>query len=58
MASGVDLLKASTSTNYGLFWEARNRNGRKVEGGIYLAVVKFRDIDNNSYIKNIKLGVQ
>ena len=56
---GIRVNRASGDlTEYGLFWDGRNRNGRFVGGGTYLFVVSAEDVDGTSLKKRVKIGVR
>jgi len=46
-----------TSERYGIYWDGRNRNKRRVGSGVYLAVISFTDMLGNKSIEKIKIGV-
>ncbi|MBD3346156.1 MAG: hypothetical protein GF401_13950 [Chitinivibrionales bacterium] len=47
-----------TTTDYGVFWDGLNANGRRVGGGAYLLVISTTDINGDTQTTRVKLGVK
>jgi hypothetical protein len=56
--SELKIRKGKDYRTMGVFWDCRNRNGRLVGGGVYLMVLKTRDIDHKEFVNKVKLGVK
>jgi hypothetical protein len=50
--------QASGPTDYGVFWDGRNRNNRFVGTGTYLLVIETKDIDGKKKSSRAKIGIR
>jgi Legume lectin domain len=53
----LNVANKSTTTDYGIYWNGMNENGRMVGQGTYLVKVAVVDIKGNESILNLKVGV-
>ncbi len=58
LARDIKLKRATKSNNYGFIWDGKNKKGRDVGKGTYLAVVRCKDMDEKSYVVKVMLGVK
>jgi len=57
VSSDLPVNKAIGS-DYGIFWDGRNENGRFVGSGTYLFIVSITELDGKGVVKKIKVGVR
>jgi hypothetical protein len=54
----MTLRQAQTSRDYGVMWDGANDARRYVGNGGYLAVVSVTDVDNNSAVQKVRIGIR
>jgi len=54
----LDVYKTATDTDYGIYWNLRNKNNRKVGSGTYLARFTVTDSEGHSELFSLKIGVK
>jgi hypothetical protein len=54
----LHMYRAAIVTDYGVFWDGRNRNGRYVGNGTYLMTIETKDIEGRKKTMRTKIGVR
>jgi fibro-slime domain-containing protein len=57
IATGIPIEGTSSITDYGVYWDGKNQNGRFVGNGTYLAVITATDVFGVITTQRVKIGV-
>jgi hypothetical protein len=54
----IPVYQANSPTDYGFTWNTKNENQRYVSKGVYLAIIRVRDLFNTEHVFKEKIGIK